>query len=1063
MKKRVRNLALFMMATLVIGILAIPNPDQPVQATAPNLLANGQFDEDFWDDDVWEVTTDNWDAWDEGINHVGDASYSGDYSLNFWLDPEKTDQSAAFTISQTIDSLPAGDYSFSMQQQGEDSLVNLSIEDSWNTSVEITYESEDFEESTESFTLEEDINDVTFTVTVESQPEGWGYLDALSLTYHEDTGDNEEAHPVESDIFVERVDGIDDDFMKGVDISSVIALEESGVTFYDNNGEEADVFQLFADAGANYVRVKVWNDPYDENGNGYGGGNNDVETAVEIGQRAADAGLELFVNFHYSDFWADPGKQQVPKSWEGMSISEKEEALYDFTIKSLQEIEAGGANIGMVQVGNETNSAMSGETEWPNITRLFNAGAEAVRDFDDDLLVALHFTNPETEGRYRELGEILHEHDVDYDVFASSYYSFWHGSLENLTNELSHIADTYNKKVMVAETSYAYTPEEGDGHENTITGNESNPPYPYTVQGQADAFRDVFEAVTNVGEAGIGVFYWEPAWLPVGPPEEFEANQELWEEHGSGWASSYSASYDPDDAGEWYGGSAVDNQALFDFDGNPLPTLNLFNYVDTGAVAEVAVDYYRDVEIEAIPGSPVELPTIVTAVMNDRTEEEFEVEWNQEVIEDAIESGQGSYSIDGEIENGDTITATLNILAENFIENPSFEDDDRSMWSIIFPDSVSEHATFGEGSGDSRTGSHHVHYYHEEPVDFRLEQTLIDLEPGYYTLEMYNQGGDSNEEDSDMHLFAETTHERLTEDTFVGGWSNWIQIEINDIQVTDGTLTIGAEIASNPESWGTLDDFYLYRTGDLDEEDLPDEEESDDGVISSKDQLTTTNYGFSYDMQDEKLTFTKELLDSLSDDDVLTIKYEHVTLDLPASILKGDGDVELSVTEAYLSDISTLSPVYRFELSGAELNETIDITFEIEASDVSNEDDLRVVYLNEDGEILEIIELTESDLENGFVTASIDHFSYYTVMEVSQDDESEDDESSDSTTSPDSDDDDVDEDSTDETREETTEDEEDSDEILPDTATNLFNGLLAGLVLLVSGGIIWIIQHKKKA
>ena len=108
----------------------------------------------------------------------------------------------------------------------------------------------------------------------------------------------------EADIYVEPVEGLADDFIKGMDISSVIAEEESDVVYYDAQGNEADLFHILADAGVNYIRVRVWNNPYDKDGNGYGGGNNDVEKAAEIGRRAAACGMKLSVDFHYSDFWA---------------------------------------------------------------------------------------------------------------------------------------------------------------------------------------------------------------------------------------------------------------------------------------------------------------------------------------------------------------------------------------------------------------------------------------------------------------------------------------------------------------------------------------------------------------------------------------------------------------------------------------------------------------------------------------------------------------------------------------------------------------------------------------
>ena len=223
--------------------------------------------------------------------------------------------------------------------------------------------------------------------------------------------------------------------------------------------------------------------------------------------------------------WADPAKQKAPKEWQNYTIGEKEIALYQYTKESLEKLISEGIDIGMVQIGNETNGKFVGESEWSKISKLFNAGSKAVREIDSNILVALHFTNPEKIGNYENISYQLSENNVDYDVFASSYYPFWHGTLDNLTTQLKKIANNYGKKVMVAETSYVYTNEDGDGHGNTSPANGQTLDYPISVQGQATSVRNVFQAVANVGEAGLGVFYWEPAWLPVGTSDNLENNK----------------------------------------------------------------------------------------------------------------------------------------------------------------------------------------------------------------------------------------------------------------------------------------------------------------------------------------------------------------------------------------------------------------------------------------------------------------------------------------------------------------------------------------------------------
>ena len=384
-----------------------------------------------------------------------------------------------------------------------------------------------------------------------------------------------------SDLTVQQVENLSPDFILGMDASCVPAEEASGVIYYNFSGGEQDVFQTLAESGINYIRVRVWNDPYDENGHGYGGGNCDIQNAIAIGQRATRYGMKLLVDFHYSDFWADPGKQMVPKAWVGLTLEEKIQALYQYTVDSLTLLKEAGVDVGMVQVGNETNGFFCGETTWKNMLPLFQAGCRAVREVFPDALIALHFANPERSSSYEAYASQLYHYGIDYDVFASSYYPFWHGSLENLSQILTLIHETYGKQVMVMETSYAYTPGDTDFSGNTISASSDvTKNYPYSVQGQADSVRDVIETVANI-PGGIGVCYWEGTWISVGQ-NSWEENRQKWETHGSGWASSYASGYDPEDAGRYYGGCAVDNQAMFDAAGHPLESLRIFNLVRYG-------------------------------------------------------------------------------------------------------------------------------------------------------------------------------------------------------------------------------------------------------------------------------------------------------------------------------------------------------------------------------------------------------------------------------------------------------------------------------------------------
>ena len=628
---------------------------------------------------------------------------------------------------------------------------------------------------------------------------------------------------VKAGINVKKVEGISEDTIKGVDISSIISLEESGVKFYNFDNKEQDIFKTFSEAGANYVRVRVWNDPYDSDKNGYGGGNNDIEKAIEIGQRATENNMRVLIDFNYSDFWADPAKQKEPKAWENYSLEEKEKAVYEYTKDSLQKLINAGVDVGMVQIGNETNSKFVGESKWDNMSKLFNSGSKAVRDINEDILVALHFTNPEKVGNYEGISKELNTYNVDYDVFASSYYPFWHGTLDNLTTQLKNIANKYGKKVMVAETSYTYTAEDGDGHGNTSPSSDQTLDYPISVQGQATSVRNVFQAVCDVGEAGLGAFYWEPAWLPVGNADNYENNKTLWEKFGSGWASSYAKEYDPDDAGVWYGGSAVDNQALFDFSGKPLESLNVFKYMMTGATAPKAVEEVKEINIVVNSYKEIDLPKEVTVKYNDDSEKQVKVRWDQKDLKEIRKNGYGIYEVDGTLISNESYLkklpakAKIEVKSINYVVNSSFEEDDASCWVVDYKNDNNGYVNIK--NEDPKSGSSAAHFWSNYDMDFEIYQNISNLPKGTYQLKANIQGlyfDSSNEEVKEyvkMRLVAETSNYRYEEEFLTNGWCNWQVPEIKNIPINDGNVKISVEIKAPSEAWGTIDDFELIRVG----------------------------------------------------------------------------------------------------------------------------------------------------------------------------------------------------------------------------------------------------------
>ena len=626
--------------------------------------------------------------------------------------------------------------------------------------------------------------------------------------------------PEESGIFVQPIADISDDFIRGMDASAVLAVENSGAKYYGFDGEEQDVFKTLAEAGVNYIRLRVWNDPYDENGNGYGGGNNDVATAIELGKRATQYGMKVCIDFHYSDFWADPAKQYVPKAWKGMSLEQKSDALYDFTVTSLTDILNAGVDVCMVQVGNEINKGMSGETFVSSVAELLKAGSSAVREVSKaagkDIQVAVHYTDIDKQGEVAKITADLDKYGVDYDIFAMSYYSFWHGSMENMQEMAEYVQDTYGKKVVIAETSYCYTTEDGDGSGNSVSGDgDLVDGYDATVQGQADMLRDICAAAD---EADImGVFYWEGTWIPVGPADA--GNSSIWEKYGSGWASSYSGSYDPKDAGKYYGGCSWDNQAMFDFTGHPLDSLKVFRELKYGATAPLAVEKVPDVEVSCNVGAELALPETAQVVYNDKTaNREVPVVWDAEQTAAIDTNIGGSYKVEGILQDEEldeeyrTVVANVEVKLINYVVNSGFEDSDTSMWKVTY--NGKENPTdYQVNAKDARTGEIAFHFWSASEMDFSIEQEVTGLEPGTYQLSAFSQGGDMLSS-SVLELYAIADGQEYTQQFELTGYADWKEPTVADIKLTGDTIVVGVRMKCNGGSWGTVDDFTLNRVGE---------------------------------------------------------------------------------------------------------------------------------------------------------------------------------------------------------------------------------------------------------
>jgi arabinogalactan endo-1,4-beta-galactosidase len=333
----------------------------------------------------------------------------------------------------------------------------------------------------------------------------------------------------------------------GADISSLRKSEEMGGVYRHKDGTEADALQILKDHGLNYARLRVWVDPAD----GY---HNKAEI-LEMASRLKSLDIKLLVDFHYSDDWADPGKQIKPAAWQAYDFEQLKQAVYDHTFDVCNSLVSQGTPPDMVQVGNEINAGML----WPdgdyehmdNLAALLKEGYQAVKDCSSSTLVMLHIAEGGDNDMARWWFGNMVQREVPFDVIGISYYPFWHGSLAELQHNLNDISARYEKDVIVVETAYAFTEQEDDFLSNIASSSMATPGYPFTPAGQRAMLRDIMAIVRAVPDGrGLGVFYWDATWTEV---------------PGNGWEAANPES-----------GNAWENQALFDYDDRVLPALEEF-------------------------------------------------------------------------------------------------------------------------------------------------------------------------------------------------------------------------------------------------------------------------------------------------------------------------------------------------------------------------------------------------------------------------------------------------------------------------------------------------------
>ena len=325
------------------------------------------------------------------------------------------------------------------------------------------------------------------------------------------------------------------EFQKGMDLSFIPELEDAGVQVKDFDGTVMDPLDLVQKYGVNSVRLRIWNAPEHVRESG---GYCSYAHTLAMAKRIRAHGMSFMLDFHYSDFWADPGQQRKPKDWENLSFKELKEAVFSYTRDTLTALKEEDVLPDIVQIGNEIRSGLlfpDGELpDYTKMVQLVNAGIRGARAAagKDEMQVMIHL---DQGGRYfylKEWFDCSFEAGLeDFDLIGLSYYPFWHGTFTDLKETMTKLIQDYKKPIMVVETAHAWRKSAHgfiDEQQEKIAG------FPATPAGQ----KQVLDLVANIvaslpDEMGQGIYYWEPICVPKDGEGGWSENMGLLEEKGT--------------------------------------------------------------------------------------------------------------------------------------------------------------------------------------------------------------------------------------------------------------------------------------------------------------------------------------------------------------------------------------------------------------------------------------------------------------------------------------------------------------------------------------------------
>ncbi len=310
-----------------------------------------------------------------------------------------------------------------------------------------------------------------------------------------------------------------DEFVMGADLSYLNQILDKGGV-YDSG---RDPYQIFKEAGTNLVRLRVWHSPdwikqvyQNQEEKLYSG----LEDVVAAALKAQHSGMEICIDFHYSDNWADPGKQNTPVAWKNLDFETLKDSVYAYTYSSLNRLKMAGVSPAFVQIGNEINTGIlhpQGHYEkqnWKDFGLLLNAGIQAVRDLyppEDQPEIIIHIAQPENIRWFFNNLTILGQ-VTDYEIIGVSYYPIWSQvQIDEIDGYVRTCKKDFQKDVLIMEAAFPWTVESADSYTNIISGNDSLAGYEISKQGQLEFMKDLCQEIIDGG--GLGVVYWEPGWI----------------------------------------------------------------------------------------------------------------------------------------------------------------------------------------------------------------------------------------------------------------------------------------------------------------------------------------------------------------------------------------------------------------------------------------------------------------------------------------------------------------------------------------------------------------------